>query len=88
MIIDLGGVWNLKKISFHFCYAAIGEEVFPEILKTQERESLRTIQDKDREIGRLQETVRQKELTIQKLMNSLSWKLTRPLRWLKGIAKA
>ena len=87
MIVDLGGVWNLKKISFHFCYAAIDKEVLPEILKAQERESLRAIQDKDREIGHLQEAVRQKELTLQKLMNSVSWKLTRPLRWLKGIAK-
>jgi glycosyltransferase involved in cell wall biosynthesis len=87
MTFDLSSVTNPRKFSIHFQYLAIGCEVYPEILKVREQEGIRMLQMKDQEVKSLQETIRQKNEMIEDLMNSTSWRLTRPLRGLKEILK-
>ena len=98
MTVDLSGVENPRKLSIHFDYLAIGAEVYPEILKVKEQEGVRMLQakeqegvrmlrEKEQEVNSLQETIRQKSEIIQELINSTSWRLTRPLRWLKELWK-
>lgn len=98
MIVDLSGVENPRKLSIHFHYMAIGAEVYQEILKVKEQEGVRMLQAKEEErvrmlqlkeheVNILQETIRQKSEIIQELMNSTSWRLTQPLRCLKGMRK-
>jgi hypothetical protein len=53
-------------------YLAIDHKVYPEIIKIKERQ-----------IDRLREEIKQKHKAIQEILHSTSWKLTRPLRWLK-----
>ena len=50
-----------------------------EVLKKE----IRILRAEEEEIKFLKEEIRQKNAAIQELMNSTSWKLTRPLRWLK-----
>lgn len=105
IILDLGGIAAPRKLTFHLRYLAVGAEVYPEILKVRERESvrmlrageeeiellkgeMRRLRAGEEEIKSLREEVRQKNEAIQALMNSTSWKLTRPLRWLKIGRKA
>jgi hypothetical protein len=87
MTVDLSGVENPRKLSIHFHYLAIGAEVYPEILKVKEQEGVRMLQAKEQEVNGLRETIRQKSEIIQELMNSTSWRLTRPLRRLKEMLK-
>ena len=80
MIMALDGTAPPRKLSVHLQYLAVGSEVYSEIIKVRERETVRMMQSKDEEIGALRAEIRRKEESIRDLVNSTSWRLTRPLR--------
>jgi glycosyltransferase involved in cell wall biosynthesis len=76
MILDLDNTALPQQISMRLQYLAVGHEVYPEILKIKELE-----------MNRLQQEIEQKHKAINVILNSTSWKLTRPLRWFKEICR-
>jgi len=88
IVFDTQGMQEPAKLSFHFQYLAVGPEVYPEILKIREREGIRRLQSSEEEIGRLREAIRKQNEEMQVLRNSISWRLTRPLRWLRRLGGA
>lgn len=74
MIFDLDKIASPQKISIRLHYLAIGHEVYPEIIKIRELE-----------MSRLREESEQKHQAIQEILDSTSWRLTRPLRWIREI---
>jgi len=70
MIFDMDKIVSPQKISVHIHYLAIGNEVYPEIIKIKEQE------------------IEQKNKENQEILHSTSWKLTRPLRWIKEMWRA
>ena len=60
---------------------------YPEILKVKDQEIALTTQAQEEEIRDLRDEIHRKDGVVRELMNSTSWRLTRPLRWLKGMRK-
>ena len=88
MIVDIARITNPQKLLIHLRYLAIDAEIYPEILKVKEQERDRMMQAKEEEAEVLQAEIRRKDEMIRGLMNSTSWRLTRPLRWMKKILKS
>lgn len=63
------------------------EQEMVRMLQAKEQEMVRMLQEKEQDVISLRETILQKNEMIQAFINSTSWKLTEPLRWLKGIMK-
>lgn len=87
MLIDLAGIAYPRRLSIHLRYLAVGAEVYPEILKVKDQEIALTTQAQEEEIRDLRDEIHRKDGVVRELMNSTSWRLTRPLRWLKGMRK-
>lgn len=74
MIFDLNKMASPQKISIRLHYLAIGHEVYPEIIKIKELEMIL-----------LRDGIQQRDKAIQEILHSTSWRLTRPLRWIREI---
>jgi glycosyltransferase involved in cell wall biosynthesis len=87
IIVDLSGVVEPRTFSVHLQYLAVGAEVYPEILKVEQEAGIRMMEKKEKEINDLESEIRRKDEIIRAMTQSTSWRLTRPLRWLKGPRK-
>lgn len=83
IIFDLGNIDSPKRMTIHLCYLAIGHEIYPTMMEIKEKEKEKEIGRLHNDIDWLRQEIEQKNMTIQELFQSTSWKLTRPLRWFR-----
>ena len=91
LIGDIPELVESIRIEFNIAYIhkTIGTEIKQLLeLYNQEKctglERAVVIQEKDAVIQQKENTIHRLELCIQGVYNSLSWKITKPLRWIKG----